>query len=97
MILYYTIFSVASQDGEPHDYALFRTELKNAEIQANHENRGMYVTFRGQCTFIEPNLPEMSVAEVEGRLHGLVEAAALMSGIPSDKVCFFFLLVICVI
>ena len=35
----------------------------------------MYITFRGIKTFIEPNLPEMTMAEVEERLKKVVAAA----------------------
>ena len=54
---------------------MFRKEFKQAEIQANHENKGMYVTFMGEKTFIEPNLPELTMTEVDERLRMLAAAA----------------------
>ena len=55
---------------------MFRQEFKAAEIQANHENEVMYVTFRGERTFIEPNLQELSQTDIEERLRQLVNEAA---------------------
>ena len=54
-------------------------ELKAAEIQANQENSGMYVTYRGVRTVIQPNLPEMTSEDVTARVKQMFAAVKVFN------------------
>ena len=65
------------QDAGCAEKEQFKIAVKDAEIQANHENVGVYVTLRGEKYLIEPQLPEMNDKQINLLMEKLIADAAL--------------------
>ena len=53
----------------------FKTQILEAQIKANESNSGVTVIFKGQVTFVEPNLPKFGRKEIQKRYERLQEEA----------------------
>ena len=72
---------------EPPDFEEFRENVRSAEIRSTHLNRGMYVHFRGEKTYIAPNAPTMTVDEINCLLtkHMAAVMAKTLNAKPIEK------------
>ena len=57
-------------------YDQFRAELLDTQNKANKSNAGLNVLFRGQTTFVEPNLPKFTKKEIDRRYTMIMNAQA---------------------